>query len=323
MCGISVLPGLNAIRAVARAGIVMMFPAALIVGAGAHVMLGSRPKLPAMTVLGLLMATVAAEILMLDRSSFRIDDADIRVETIVTDALGRSAGIDKPILFVHEGDEPGYKVHLDAMFAAQRLGWPTVNGYSGSGVPGSDYRPDCGSPARQIGAYQVWRNAHGFGPELAVRDFTRRLVTVGWSDCGSGRATDADGLGPEPKPELARSISLIPVSLDTQQSKVTFQIAIRNQGDERLVVHSFRPVRLSWRFVRVGMKVEKGFGWDSREQLIHDVAPHSDSFVTLAAELPRQPGDYLLEVSLVSELAYWFHDNGMKILQFEQPLIVH
>jgi hypothetical protein len=299
-----------------------MFPGALVVGAGAHAMLGLRPRLPAMTVLGLLVATVGAEIFMLERSSFQIDDANRRVETIVNDALGRSAGIEKPILFVREGDELGYKIHLDAMFAAQRLGWPTVNGYSGNGVPGSDYQPDCDSPIRQIDAYRVWREDHGLGPEAAGQDLMSRLVSAGWPDCGKTRTTNADSFGPPPKPGVARSISLIPVSLAKQQSKVAFQIAVRNEGEDRLVVHSSRPVRLSWRFVRNGTKVEKGLGWDPREQLIHDVAPHSDSLVTVTADLPRQPGDYLLEVSLVSERAYWFHDHGMKILQFEQPLLV-
>ena len=78
----------------------------------------------------------------------------MRVDSVVNAARERSAGVEKPILFFNKGGELGYMLHLDAMFAAQRLGWPTINGYSSAGVPGSDYQPDCDTPANQIDAYQ-------------------------------------------------------------------------------------------------------------------------------------------------------------------------
>ena len=319
---ISSLPGLNAIRAVSRVGIVLVFPAALVIAAGVHVMLRLRPRLSGAVVLCLLVIAAVAEIVMLQKSTFEVREANIRVEAIVNEARDRSAGIANPILFVNEGDQSGFKIHLDAMFAARELGWPTVNGYSSIGVPGSDNQPDCDTAARQIEAYQRWHQDHGVGPELSVTAFMSRLVRVGWPDCGNAPAANTDGLGPEPPPELAREISLSPLSFEIRRSQVAFEIAIRNEADERLVVHSFRPVRVSWRFVKVGANVEKSLGWDHRAQLVRDVLRRSVSNVALTAELPGTPGEYRLQVSLVSELAYWFHDHGMEILQFEQPVTV-
>ncbi|MGH8336803.1 MAG: hypothetical protein ACRETL_08310, partial [Gammaproteobacteria bacterium] len=316
---ISMLPGLNAIRAVSRVGIVLVFPATLVVATGVCVLLRSRPMLPSVVILCLIVATTAAEIIMVEKSSFKIWESNIRVEALVNSARLRSAGIEKPILFVNEGGESGYKIHLDAMFAAQQLGWPTINGYSGAGVPGSDYQPSCSSPGSQIDAYQRWSKAYNFAP-VDEQSLKARLVRVGWPDCGNARTTGADELGPQSPPELARQISINPVSLEGRQSEAVFEISIRNEGSERLVVHSFHPVRLSWRFVQAGAKIEKSFGWDAREQLLRDVLPHSSSIVAVRARLPERPGEYRLQVSLVSELAYWFHDHGVEILQFEQPI---
>jgi hypothetical protein len=318
---ISVLPGLNAIRAVSRVGIVLVFPATLVVAAGIHFMLRARPVLPGAIAVLLLTTIVAAEIVMLEKSSFKIQEANSRVDSVMNAARERSAGIEKPILFFNKGGELGYKLHLDAMFAAQRLGWPTVNGYSSAGVPGSDYQPDCDTPANQVDAYQGWSRSHKFSPVIDVQSFQDRLVVVGWPDCSNTR-TKSDGWGPEPQPELARKISLFPVSLENRKSEVVFEIGIRNEGSERLVVRSFRPVRVSWRFVAVGADIEKSFGWDTRKQLARDVLPHSSSNVALTARLPGKPGEYRLQVSLVSELAYWFHDQGMEILQFDKLVSV-
>lgn len=315
---ISALPGLNAIRGVSRIGIVMVFPSALLIAAAVDVMLRSRPRLPSTVVLCLLVTAVVAEIVMLKKPAFQVADSNIRVEAIVKEARDRSAGIANPILFVNEGDEPGYMIHLDAMLAAQQLGWPTVNGYSGANPPGSDYQPNCETPARQIDAYQRWSQIHKLALELDVKAFMSRLVMVGWPDCGGRSTANFDRSGPPPKPELARRISLIPVSLEKRQSQVVFEISIRNDGDERLVVHSFRPVRVSWRFIEVGATVKQGVGWDARVQLARDVLPRSSANVVLTAELPKKPGEYRLQVSLVSD--YWFHDAGMEVLQFEQPV---
>jgi hypothetical protein len=319
------VPGLNSIRAVTRIMVVLMFPIAIVVATGAEAMLGSRPKTPGVVVLCIFLTVSLLEISMVGKGGFPISDSDKRTDAIVDDARRKSSGIANPILFVMEGDEAPYKAHLDAMFAAQQLGWPTVNGYSGNGVPGSTYKSTCNTPARLIAAYEGWRRLHQVGPEMSVSDFSSRLVYVGWPRCDSGGniADESDAsIGPPLIPSIAKFVSLIPLALDKQRSRLAFEIAIRNKSETRIIARSFAPVRVSWRFVEVGTDPEKGKGWDPRFQIPKDLLPGSDLNVALLADLPKKPGDYRLEVSLVAEHAFWFHDEGTDILRFAQTISV-
>jgi hypothetical protein len=57
-------------------------------------------------------------------------------------------------------------------------------------------------------------------------------------------------------------------------------------------------------------------------QIPKDILPGADLNVTLSADLPKKPGDYRLEVSLVAEHAFWFHDEGADILRFAQTISI-
>jgi hypothetical protein len=313
------LPGLNSIRAVTRIVVVLMFPIAIVVATGAEAMLRTRPRTPGLWAVGILLTVSLLEISMIGKGNFPISESDRRTDAIVDEARRQSSGIVNPILFVMEGDELPYKVHLDAMFAAQQLGWPTVNGYSGNLVPGYEYRSTCEAPARQVAAYENWHRLHQVGPEVSASDFLSRLVYVGWPRCDSGenRPGEPDAsFGPPVDPAIAKSVSLIPLALNKRESQLVFEIAIRNRSDARISARSFSPVRISWRFVEAGTDAEKGKGWDHRFQIPKDVLPGRDLDVTLSTDLPKKPGDYRLEVSLVAENAFWFHDEGTDILRF-------
>ena len=80
------------------------------------------------------------------------------------------------------------------------------------------------------------------------------------------------------------------------------------------------PIRISWRFVRDGGSDNPG--WNTREDLAGDIAPGTEQILVLTDEVPRQPGHYRLQVSLVSEALYWFHDKGMRILTFSDAIAV-
>ena len=80
-------------------------------------------------------------------------------------------------------------------------------------------------------------------------------------------------------------------------------------------------MRLSWRFVPVGANARLVV-WDERLQLTRDIAPNARLDVAASAALPAAPGVYHLEVSMVAELAFWFHDKGMTILRFPQVVTV-
>jgi hypothetical protein len=173
------IPGLNSIRAVTRIVIVMMFPVSLVISWGVHSMLHFTPRIPSRAVLCIFLMVSVLEIGMLKKPGFSALVAEARTDAIVNEARHKSVGIVNPILFVMGGNEAPYMTHLDAMFLAQQLGWPTVNGYSSNEVPGFQYRSTCGSPARQIAAYENWRRLNPVGQEISADDFKKRLVTIG------------------------------------------------------------------------------------------------------------------------------------------------
>ena len=278
-----------------------------------------------MSAVCILLVASLLDIVMVQKGGFSRSESDSRTDAIVDEARRQSRGIANPILFVMEGNERPYKAHLDAMFAAQQLGWPTVNGYSGNSVPGYDYRSTCETPARQIAAYQNWHRQHHAGPEIGKSEFLSRLVFVGWPRCdfGGSIAGESDtSFGPPLPPATAKSVSLIPLSLDKQESRLAFEIAIRNGSETRIAARSFSPVRVSWRFVEAGKDPEKGTGWDPRFQIPKDILPGGDLKLALSTDLPKKPGDYRLEVSLVAEHAFWFYDEGTDILRFAQIISV-
>jgi hypothetical protein len=126
---------------------------------------------------------------MLRKSRFSAWESETRTNAIINEARRKSVGVENPILFVMEGNEAPYIAHLDAMLSAQQLGWPTANGYSGNQVPGYQYRSACDSPARQVAAYENWRRLHPVGQEISANDFMKRLVMVGWPNCGLGKGS--------------------------------------------------------------------------------------------------------------------------------------
>ncbi len=319
------IPGLNSIRAVTRIIVVLMFPAAIVIATGVEALLQTRPRIPSLSAASILLMVSVLEIYMVGKGGLPISEAQRRTDVIVAEARRQSNGIANPILFVMEGDEAPYKTHLDAMFAAQQLGWPTVNGYSGNSVPGYDYRSTCETPARQIAAYENWHRQHHAGPEIGKNEFLGRLVFVGWPRCdtaGSNPGQSDASFGPPPTPAIAKSVSLIPLSLNKRQTQLAFEIAIRNKSETRIAARSFFPIRVSWRFVEAGTDPEKAKGWDTRFDLPKDILPGSDLNIALSADLPKKPGDYRLEVSLVAENHFWFYDEGTDILRFAQTISV-
>jgi hypothetical protein len=67
------------------------------------------------------------------------------------------------------------------MLVAQRLGWTTVNGYSGNTPPG--WAPmNCDKARHQIVAYRNWMEPGS--SRSRVDELLKHVVYVGWPDCG-------------------------------------------------------------------------------------------------------------------------------------------
>jgi hypothetical protein len=210
------------------------------------------------------------------------------------------------------------------MFAAQRLGWPTSNGYSGNFPPGFEYRPACDTPTKQFDAYEEWHRANGVGPDLHTADLMSRIFRFGSTTCATAGNIQLS-FGPPPNGEAARNLQLLPVSFELHGDNLTVELDIHNSGDRRISAISFYPIRLSWRFVPPGFDDPSSdtISWDQhRLPITSDLLPNKDLRMKIASNIPKKPGIYQLEVSMVAERLFWFHDKGVKILRFEQPIVV-
>ena len=319
------LPGFSAIRAVTRIGLVLAFPVAVLAAIGLRsLVVETKPKILGSLIAGLLCCLASYEFVTIKRLTFSIANAEQRVDAIVAAARERVQGIQSPILLVVSPMDDGDHVQLDAMLAAQRLGWATVNGYSGNLPPGAASVPTCALAGRQFGVYRLWREQRHFKDQIEnAGSLMNRVVFVG-ADCDTELSNRAAGPSPQhseqPSETLPRDVTLLPAAFEQKGSAVTFKVTIKdNSADQWIPGLSPYPLSISWRFAPIA---ESGNGddvaWDTREALPTDVAPGGAVTITAVAAAPAQPGNYRLQVSLVADGLFWFHNNGMRRLQFEQ-----
>jgi hypothetical protein len=317
------VPGLNAIRAVTRIIVVLMFPVAMIAVVGLRG-LAEEVRPIALGRLAALICGLAAlyEVAMAGRLMFSADAAQRRVDAVIAEARRLQGGVEQPILALVGQD--GEMTHLDGELAAQELGWPTVNGYSGSVPPGSYGQPNCNYAIRHFGAFDFWRKEHKLDGSPSISQLLRRTVFVGWPDCrGMGILdnTISVSIGHPPSNGLPEKVILTSGELQRREDLIAFTVHIRNASDELMPMISAAPIRVAWRFVPDDERVV-GQGWSKGEALLGDIAPGAEQSLVITDELPRQAGSYRLQVSLVANGLYWFHDKGMRILTIPEPVAV-
>jgi hypothetical protein len=321
------LPGLNAIRAVTRIGIVLAYPAALIGAVGLRALVTeSKARIVGVSVAALLACLAAYEFITITRVTVPIDESERRVDTVVEAAQARAQESASPILLAVNPAKDDLGVQLDAMLAAQRMGWPTINGYSGNLPPGASLFPTCALAGRQFGGYEWWRaRRRPHDPAADLVSLMQRVVFVG-ADCDDdplNRRIVPPAQHEEPASEaLPAAVTLTPGPFRRAGSLILFTVTIKNDSaDQWIPGRSSSPVSLSWRFAPPdGRPIEEG--WDPREPLPTDVAPGAAFAMSATASVPDEPGDYRLEVSLVADGRFWFHDKGMQPLRFEQTVTV-
>jgi hypothetical protein len=216
-----------------------------------------------------------------------------------------------------------YLSHVDAMLASQRLGWPTIDGISGFNLIADDLT--CGTPVGFYSDFQAWL-ASPRGSREATRlhfdraDLLRRTVVVGRPKCSAMTyANAAVTSGEAPSPTAASQFTLEAAELEISP-EIRAAIRITNRSGAYLHALTPHPVRLSWRFVKEGSaEVPR---WNPRATLNADVPPGGTETQVIAAIAPTEPGTYRLEVSMVADGWYWFHDHGMKILSLPEPIVI-
>lgn len=316
------LPLASAIRAMTRIDLVMLFFAA-----GLIAVLVDQALRRGWLARAALMSGCAGLAVEAYFISPPMTPVDVLEAAVTADLSAAEAPLsENAILFVSQthnaekvGGMPWFAMEIRAMWMGSALGAPVINGYSGKFPEGSNpqFGEDCSEAGRRLSfAYHSW-------PELetqlgSLEEVADRVVLFGFpEDCGLAQVKAA-ALSPRrsaPLPSsMAPQIALRFVSQDVE----TLTLEIANLGDEDLVPESFSndDVKLSWRWTDAA---GTGSAWAKRSQLRQVIPAQAGVTVTLPVRRQDWGSQGALEVSLVQEGVFWFHDHGMRVLQIPDP----
>jgi hypothetical protein len=323
---IAKLPLVNAIRAVSRISIAMLFPLAILAGSGMDWLCSRERKRPSLSRVlafglgGLMLVEYCAFVpvgVPLPELEGRITSLQAKLpHTLAKDA----------IVFVPVASAPGFFLtELDGMILSRRLDRPTLNGYSGNTPPNTGYyyalQPDCDQVNFRLSAY-----VHFVGADKALLDdLVKRVVMPDQSmACVANpqmlQRTHCSGDVPA---EVIRGLALHVDQVIWKDGRLAANISLENRSKSLLpaISDDNKPVRFSWRFVGVNAPATTD-GWDPRSDLLYDVAGGQTQQTQLSLSPPHDPGRYHLEVSMVQDRVVWFHDAGMAIAKSDQVIEV-
>lgn len=175
------IPGFDAIRAVSRIILVMLFPVAVLVAVGADRLLKMMLPLGIM-MRGLLVVAIVASLTI--ETVYYVpnhtavqtwQDRQRGLRSVIKDELP-----DDTILFVTQRQaEPFYITELDTMIYAQDHRLATLNGYSGSTLAGYAYPDPCLPSDTRLQGYFAFRGV----PEAKQKELLSRLRVVVLEAC--------------------------------------------------------------------------------------------------------------------------------------------
>jgi hypothetical protein len=174
------LPGINSIRAVGRLELALAWPIAVYMAWVIDLLLERFDRVAwARILIFSSVVVLMMESLFYTHRTFSKAEAEARLDQLEQQIP--PGQVNEPILFVasNEVDVP-WKTELDTMLLAQRLGWPTLNGYSGNEPPGYEPAKACRRLPRRI---QTYMEVSGVTDEAIYFDIMNRVVLVGFSDC--------------------------------------------------------------------------------------------------------------------------------------------
>lgn len=307
----SELPGVNAIRAPGRYVLVFYWGLALAAGYGLVWLV--RPNAPRRTlrlaVAGLLLTVGAYDVLALSRYKTSLAALDAREGAIAERVAAAVAERPDAVLYLGGvAGDPEWAAQLDAMRVIQRLGLKqTLNGYSGWFVDGATVRPECATALRQT---VLGRLA---GEEL--REFGARITPVGLGVCPVNLVKDwrprTATSGPDYTAEIVASTRIAIEGVETAGTEWGAVVRIENNSNgQTMHARSPSPTRLSYRLIG---PASADPGWEARVDLPYDLPPGESGPALINGSCPGDCADYVLQVSLVSELRFWFHDVGMSV----------
>jgi hypothetical protein len=311
---IASIPGLDAVRAVSRIILVMMFPVAVIVAIGCHHLLNlnnDKNRFIRTSIIVGILALLGGETLFYQPVNTPISlwkERKATAKKLLPEQLPEN-----PILFLTKKEgEPFYFAELDGMILAQDMGLPTLNGYSGHLPPGYQIPPrPCISPIGRIMGYTKF---HDLSMDRA-EELSSRVVKLDFEPCKQ-TIKPFTGNIPEAQAREIR-IEILKLNFNKTENQITAQLRITNKSSKTFSTISAagKHVRLSWRFVRgtnSGRRTNQP-GWNTRKNLFFSLDPSESAVVEFSTNMPDAPGNYILEASLVQEGVAWFHNIGMPV----------
>ena len=96
-------------------------------------------------------------------------------------------------------------------------------------------------------------------------------------------------------------------------SLITINVKVKNISDVLWPASEGHDKRFPINLGNHWYRGEKVLAWDDeRVSLQRDLKAKEEVFLTLIANTPQHPGDYILELDMVQEGVAWFHDKGSK-----------
>lgn len=301
-----IVPGVDSIRAVARIDLLMVLPLAILCAVLID-QLRQSPKAATRHASLAIACVLLVEPWSHQPHAFPVEAWKAREHAV--DAVFPEEYPEDAVLYLRTAINSPWsymETELDGVFAAQKRGLKTINGYSGN-VPPGHVQPD--SCLNFDSRYKVPENLRREdAPSNEV--ISERLLIVELQPCpNKGQILDG--------PIDFDLIQTIDLSLRKGERPDQFIVAIRNTGPQDLptVSPDARDIKLSWRVVDPGLSPYEG-NWDPRQDVMQII--RKDEALEVPITLKPSLIDALenggeLQVSLVQEAVIWFHDRGLDI----------
>lgn len=315
---IATVPGFNAVRAVTRICVVLLFPVAILTAIVMDRLLDRKTPAHSGSILALvIVAVMVVEAAAITHYSSLKSDWHARIDRLVAQLPSKLPS--DPIVFVGPAaSEPAFAREIDGMILAQSKGWRTLNGYSGNVPPGHVFSGNCLDVARNLVSGERFA---GVSDDISQDRLARQVVPLGYEGCPSESLTKriqvTESRGPLAFDQMSKTAVHIE-QIDQQPSGLVVTISITNNSSGNLpaISSSGTPVRISAIYVSANIANASMIAmadWKTRQDLMMDVPSGASERFEVPIQRPPAPGDYRIAVSLVQDGVAWFHDHGMEI----------
>jgi hypothetical protein len=322
------LPGVNAIRAVTRIIIILLFPCGILLAGSVDAIRNARlPGWTRSATIALIAALLVAENATITHFVATRHDWQARMTQIAAELPQTIPPAPILLLAPERGDKPSWPRQLDAMLFAQDHGWPTMNGYSGNVPAGYPIPGLCEYVALALTRALVFRGRYS---EQNYADLASHVMRVGYPPCGDASPPRDPHMTTFTGPvsvELMANVALRIDSLQVRDGRVVVAASVVNGSSITLaaISTSATPIRLSARFTDAlapPTDLKDGPGWDSRKDIVFDILPGASQRIEIGIDPPARPGRYRVAVSMVQDggvVPQSRHEHPVSIDRYCEP----